>query len=777
MKTLNLLGFFLLLCSSLAFPQIIGKVEIKGNRFVSDELIKELLRAKEGTQFSLERVRQDIKTLFRTGFFRRIEVHKFEEDGKIKLLYVVEDLPVIYRIRFEGNKELDDEDLEDKLGIETEIGKIDVEELIQGYTSSPAIEERLELQRKLKLGRVLSHKEINLLINRIKEIYRMEGYPDVEVNYEIVAKKGASELVFHIREKDQKYVVDIKFKGNKTFSSGKLKDLMHTQDRNIFIFRLKPPFSEDLLREDVERIRDFYKSEGFLEVKVDYKVEKKNGRRDIYIFIEEGPRYKLRELLIEGNTLYAYSELVGDILKKNNRKGGFYRREIVEKLKANIRNLYGDIGFTNVFVEESLKVFPREKEVSLKLKVHEGKPVYIRKIEIKGNYETRDYVIRRELRVQEQELATGRGLRRSKTRILNLGYYDDVQIQPFPAGSGEWDLMVKIRERFTGQFSVGLSYNEITALSGFISIRKGNIFGTGDILSISLSYGSQYRDNSISYTDKWFMNKPVDLSWSIFDRRIEYVTYTIERQGLSVTFSREFWEFWRWSAGFSVQRIRYSDIDEDASALIREQEGRRESRKFSFSISRDTRDYFLFPTKGSRIELSYSVAVPVLGGTEKFNKVVFSGSKFLKDTYFDSGIVFGSKITLGFVEPYGGEDVPLDERFFVGGDFTIRGYDYGMAGPVDANGDPIGATRQIILNFELSYKLNEMLYPSVFFDTGVGADTWEGLSPENWRGGYGIGIRFITPMAPIRIDWAWKTKKVYGDTSPSRIHFVIGGFF
>jgi len=331
----------ILLWIGLTFSQVVSKIEIEGNKYVPEDLIREILVTKEGSEFSVEKVRADIRRLFRTGFFKKIEVHRFDEDGSVRLLYVVEDQPVIYKIEFEGNEELDDEDLADKLGIETEVGKLDVDELITGYTSSPAIEERLEIQRKIKLGRVLSQKDIKFLIDRIKDIYREEGYPDVEVSYEIVPKKGASKLVFHIKEKEQKYVVDIVFKGNKTFSDGDLMDLMQTEDRNILIFRLKPPFNEDILKEDVERIREFYKAEGFLEVKVDYKVERKNGRHDIYIFIEEGPRYKLGELRIEGNTLYAYSELVGSILEKNRRKGGFYREAVIQRIKGNKEGAQG----------------------------------------------------------------------------------------------------------------------------------------------------------------------------------------------------------------------------------------------------------------------------------------------------------------------------------------------------------------------------------------------------------------------------------------------------
>jgi len=214
----------LLLCG-LSLAEVVSRIEVRGNRFVPDNLIRELLLTKEGGEFSLQRVRKDINNLIR-------ELLLTKEGGEFSLQRVrkdirrlfrtgfFEDLPVIYRIEFEGNEELSDSDLADKLGVETEVGKIDVDELITGYTSSPALEERLEIQRKLKLGRVLSQKEIDALMRRIREIYREEGYPDVRVTYRIVPKKGASKLVFHIDEGEEKYVVDIVFKGNRTFSSG-----------------------------------------------------------------------------------------------------------------------------------------------------------------------------------------------------------------------------------------------------------------------------------------------------------------------------------------------------------------------------------------------------------------------------------------------------------------------------------------------------------------------------------------------------------------------------
>ena len=759
------------------FAQRVEGVKIEGALYVPEDVIRGLIKVKEGMSYDPFAVREDIRRLYRTGFFESVEVYEEKSGDKVFLTYKVKDLPVIYKIEFRGNKKIKSDELEKKIGIETEVGKIDVEELTRQFTSSPAIEEKVEVQRRLKLGRVLSQEEMETIKNRIIQAYEKEGYPNVQVSYELVPKKGASKLVYNIIEGEPEYVASVEIKGNKSFRKGRLLELMETKPPSLLAFRLKPPFSEELLKEDIKRIEEFYRSEGFLEAKVSYRVEKDKNRYKIFIEVQEGPRYKLKALKLEGNTYFSSRELIGNLLKKN--KGGFYRDEVIKNIIKNIRDQYTQIGFLGVSVDREERRDDQKKEVEVVLKISEGEPFYVGRIEVRGNYETRDYVIRREMRVQEGDLINQRELERSRTRIFNLGYYEDVSIEPFPAGGNKLNLETRIRERFTGQFSVGLGYNQVTKVSGFISLRKGNFLGTGDIASISVSYGSNIKDNALSYTKKWFLNLPIDLSGSVYDRRIEYTTYTVERTGLDLIASREISEFWRISGGISFQRVRYSNISPNASPAILQEAGERQSRKLIFGVSRDTRDNYLFPTKGSLTEIGYSVAVPVLGGTERFNKINLFHQTFLKDTFFDTGLILAFKGVLGIVEPYGGKTVPLDERFFVGGDFTIRGYKYGYAGPLDPNtSDPVGAKRQIILSAEANYPLyKNILYGALFYDTGLGFNQTSELKLQNLKGGYGVGLRFITPFAPIKLDWAFKTKKVPGDTSRSRIHFVLGFFF
>ncbi|MCX8075939.1 MAG: outer membrane protein assembly factor BamA [Aquificaceae bacterium] len=775
---LSFRAFFLsLFLLSFSFAEVIDRIEIEGARYIPEDVILGIINLRQGSLYSTDIVRESIRRLYRTGFFDQVEVYQESSEGKVKLTYKVVDLPVIYKIEFEGNKKIRSEDLEKKIGIETEIGKIEPEEVLRDYTSSPAIEEKLEIQRKLRLGRVLAQEELETIKRRIVEAYVKEGYPNVQVSYKLVPKKGASKVVYTIEEGKPEYVRRIDFVGNKSFSGRRLLGIMETKPVSVLVLRFKPPYSEEVLKEDIKKLKDFYVSEGFLEVKVEYKVEKEEERYTITINIQEGPRYKLSELKLEGNTLFTYSELTREPMRKN--KGGYYRKELVERVKANIKRKYSELGFLNVYVDEKVKVDTEGKKVSLLLSIEEGDPVYVNRIQVQGNYESRDYVVRRELRFQEGELANLKEMERSRSRILSHGYYQDVTLEPFPSEGKAWDFTVKVRERFTGQFSVGVAYNQVTGLSGFVSIRKGNFRGTGDVIGLSFSYGSRYRDNAFSYTKKWFLNKPMDLTGSVYEKRIEYSTYTVDRTGFDLTLSREFAEFWKVSGGFSLQRVKYSNISVLASPFVKEQEGERQSRKFILGIARDSRDNYLFPSQGSLSEVGYSLAVPALGGNERFNRITLSHQHFFKDDWFDTETILSLKGVLGLVEAYGGKKVPIDEKFFVGGDFTIRGYRYGYAGRLDPKTlDPIGSKKQFLFSTELNYPLHRnLVYGAVFYDTGLGFEKWEELKSQNLRGGYGFGIRFVTPIAPIKLDWAFKTKKVPGDTSKSKIHFVIGFFF
>ncbi len=762
----------------MGLTEVIGSVKVEGNRYLSDEEVLKLLNLKPGLVFSPDYIYQNLKKAYDSGVLKWVAVYEHPEGDRVDLLVKVEDNPIIYSVEFVGNEELSEEELRQAIGVPKNPQKF-IESQLQGL-SSPGVEEKLRLLKMLPIGKPLTPAEIEEMVRRIKMRYALAGYPNVKVNYKIVPEKGASKLVFYIEEGAPKYVKRIKIEGLKQIPEGDLKDIMTLKEPSLLAFRLHPAFSEFALEEDVKKINAYLKSHGYLEGRVvDYKVKQLDKDWvEVDIKVHEGPRYKISKVEVEGNTYFGDKELIGEFLKRLKHEGGYFNADLIRFLKNYILQKYRELGLyaTEVYIEPVPDT--QNHTVVLIVRVKESGPVYDRWTVIRGNYETRDYVIRRELELHEGDLITSERLKWSKIWLNRLGYFAGVSIRPEFLSENYAKVDVDVRERFTGQFSVGVGYSETAGISGFISLRKGNFLGTGDIIAISASWGEYAHAYSFSYTRKWFLHQPQDLSFSAYNTYNDYDTYNIDRKGVSATLTRRFWHYWRWSAGLDLQKIKYSDVSPDASIYVKEMAQFGSATILRLGVERDTRDSFIFPTEGSYFG-AFNRLGGILGGDEKFEKFVLKGSIYKSDPYFMGGTVFGVRAQTGVVVPWGGKKVvPIDERFFIGGAYTIRGYKYGYAGPLDPNtGDPIGAKRMWVVNLEADYPVKkDMFYLAAFVDAGNAADSWGDLF-KDVKAGAGFGFRFITPMAPIKLDFAWKLKKVPGDTDNFRIHLTIGAFF
>ena len=751
---------------------------MEGNRYLTDEEVLKLLNLKSGIIYSHDYIYRAIKEGYSKGAFEYIGIYERKGKKEISLLVKVKDLPVIYDVQFVGNEELSSQELRKAIGVPE-----NPQELIQqqtGYISGPAVEEKLKLMRLVPIGRPLTVEEIEEMVRRIKLRYALEGYPNVKVKYKIVPVKGASKLVFYIEEGKREYVERIKIKGLKHLSEREIKSVMELEEPNIFLLRFHPPFSPVVLKNDIKNIERYLRSKGYFEGKVEsYSVKvSKNGGVTVTLRIHEGTRYKVGNVKLVGNTYFGYKELTEYFFKKLNKEGGYFDERLVELLKREILNRYKNLGLYFTRVEVETEPNPKTKTVDIFVKVYESPPTYNRWTEIRGNYETRDYVIRRELELHEGDLVTQERVKWSKIWVQRLGYYAGVEVKPELLTPEYAKTDVKVKERFTGQFSVGIGYSETSGLSGFLSLKKGNFLGTGDIIGLTLSWGEYAKNYSFSYTRKWFLRKPQDLNISLYSSSHDYDTYNVSYKGFSTTLTRRFWHYWKWHIGLDLQSIDYSDISPDASIYVKEAAQFNSATILRFGFERDTRDNYLFPSEGSFLSLNEKIG-GILGGDEKFAKVTLKGSIYKKDPFFDSGTIFSLRGQVGSIGTWGGVDVtPIDERFFVGGDYTIRGYKYGYAGPLDPNTkDPIGADKMWTFSVEADYPIKKnFFYVAAFADMGNGANSWGRLFSDI-KAGVGFGIRFITPMAPIRLDFAWKLKKVEGDTNNFRVHLVIGSYF
>jgi len=427
-----------------------------------------------------------------------------------------------------------------------------------------------------------------------------------------------------------------------------------------------------------------------------------------------------------------------------------------------------------------VKVNPKTHTADVIFHIYEGERAYVRWIRINGNISTRDRTIRRELDLYETGIFNTVRLERSIRRLFNTGYFENVDVKPkIVEGTNKVDVNVNVKERLTGVFSVGAGYSSVSKLVGMVSVSKGNLFGTGDSGSVNLQFGSRVLDFYINYNHKWWLDKPQTLSLGLFNNRYEYFTYTSKKTGFSTMVSRRLWEDWKVGVGYLIERDKITDIDEDAPDIIKEEEGTETIGMATAFISRDLRDNRFLPHKGNFFKITTQLAGNFLGGDKEFYKVIGEYAYYFNfnDLPIDLELPFIASVhaKVGYAEAFGSTDrLPIDYRFYVGGDTTVRGFRWGEAGPKDKDGDPEGANRELIFNFELGYDVNRMLRLIGFLDIGGG--WWNKYKLGDMRKSAGIGLRVLTPMGPIRLDLGWKLDRRKGE-SASEWHFGMGSYF
>ncbi len=741
-------------------------IHIKGLKFVDPEIIKPLIPFGKGVIVTRDELAQTLRELYKLGYFRDIEAYTRYTENGVDLIFVFQELPVVQKIEFRGNKHISSEDLLNALGIQTQ-QRMESSSIIPIASIGPELAEKLSSIKK-GLGRVFSLDEIKRMEKIIKKVYEKEGYYNVKVSFYF----EGNTLVFKIDEGHKAYVEKIEIEGNKAIPDDEILDVMETKERNIWRLRFHPPLDKDVLYDDIERIRDLYMKKGFFDVDISEPIIKLVDKEKyiIKIKIKEGARYRLEDVVLKNNIYYTDDEILKPF-KRELKIGDFYNGEIVERIKKEILDKYSELGF--IFVSAPInRILDRQrKTVKVVYDINPGEIFHVDMIDITGNYESRDYVIRRELRFSPGDLLHRKKLYRSQSRLYRLGFYNSVSFDPKIKEDNKLDIDVKVSERFTGQISFGAGYSQLTGFSLFASIKKGNFMGTGDTAGLSLSIGSDYRNNSISYLHRWAFYKPVDLGFELYDRYVDYTTFVSEKKGFSPTLSYEISEYWRTGFGVSYQAGKFKDIDNDAPIRIQEQAGSYSIFSIFWNFNRNDVDNPILPTRGSDFNIGFKVGF----GNRGFYKAYLSYAFFIPDKFFYTDWVLSAKARYGVIKAMK-DKVLLDELFFVGGDFSVRGFDYGMGGPYDKNKkEPLGSKQQIVFNLQLSHPISEkFLWGYAFVDAGRG---YNGGNPFNHMYySLGLGLKLVTPMAPIDIYYG-KVLNAPDGVSDSRFGFVLGTFF
>lgn len=721
------------------FP-IINSIEIKGLRRIEESAVKSRITQKVGQPISQEDTSADIKAIFMMGYFEdvRAEIKPFE--GGIRLIYVVKEKPTIVKIDLQGNKEFDDSKLKEQLAI-----------------TSGAVADSVLIQDNA---------------NKLRMFYEEEGYYLSRI-VPVVKKISPDEvgLTYQIHEGPKIKIKKINIEGNKALSDKKIKGVMETREWWIFSFITSSGYyKKEQMESDIEKIRDLYFNNGFIKVAAgEPQIKLIEDRMFITITVSEGDQYNVSSIEISGNKVFSLDEIRKRITLTPGKP---FSKQTLGKDIFSISELYSENGYALITVTPDLVPEEDKKLVRVILNIDEGERYRIGRIEISGNTKTRDKIIRREVRLDEGDIFNSSLLRRSYERINNLNFFETVDLAPKPQPEEKLvDIEIKVEERPTGFFSVGGGYSSIERFIAMAELTQGNLFGKGQFIKIRGELGGRTSYYDITFREPWFMDKPISFSTSIYKTTREYIEYHKKATGSGISFGTMLSEYWWGNIAYNFEDAEIYNVSEKAPKIIQDQKGKSVTSSITPSLVRDSRDNYLDPSRGSRN--SVYVTYAGIGGTNNFVKSGVDSAWYFPIK--SSTVMLRGRF--GYAAGIGGKKLPLYERFYVGGIYTIRGLGFGEAGPRDEEtGDEIGGTEELIFNLEYIFPLisDIRLKGLVFFDAGNAYDSFQNFGVLRYT--TGLGVRWISPIGPVRLEWGYNIDRKPGEKS-GRFEFAFGTFF
>ena len=724
--------------------QKIEQIIITGNKRIESDAIEQHIKTKPGDPYTTASLSNDLKAVYAMGYFEDIRIEATDgEDGKI-ITFRVQEKPTIRRISFKGNYAFNDDELNEALNI--------------------------------KSGSILNVFSIQNNIGRIESLYKEKNYHNVKVTYEIKElENNQGDLQFIIEEGKKLKIEKISFEGNTEFDDEALKDVIKTNEKGFWTFFTDSgALKKEQLRQDTISLRNFYQNNGFIDAKVgEPQVEYLEDMIYIKFKIDEGKKYRVGKVEIFGDMLLPKAELM-DRLKITQEE--FYNREVVHNDVLTLTDLYSDEGYAYADVFPRIDKDTEALVVNIRYVIKQGKKVFFETISITGNKRTRDKVIRRELNVYEQELFSGKRLKRGIRNLYRLDYFDDVKVETSKGSADDKiDLNVEVKEKPTGQFQVGGGYSTLDYGYVMASIGERNLFGRGQTLNLSSTLSAKSSTYMLSFTEPYLFDTRISAGFDIYKTERDYSLYDKSSQGSRirlgfpvVTDTRLYWSY-----TYDISNI--SNIDDDAANRIKEMDGTHITSSTQLTLRYDTRDKILNTTEGTNSFVSVEYAG--IGGDIGFTKYTAGSSWFWP--LFSSGTVGMINGKTGYVNENQNGFLPDYERFYLGGMNSVRGFGWRDLHALDEFGDEIGGESFIQLNLEWILPLiKDAGIMWVFFvDTGNVFGEKDTVELNDFREGGGGGIRWFSPIGPMRLEYAWILDPVENESTNGRWEFSIGTAF
>jgi outer membrane protein insertion porin family len=720
-------------------PIQIKDVTVEGNRRVQEAVILGRIQSKAGSTFMPGAVSEDVRSIFQLGFFDDVQVRVENFEGGLRLTFVVSERPFVRDVDFTGNKKISTSTLQEKVDV--------------------------------KLGSVYNPVEIQRAVEALKNHYEEEGYFEVQISPE--AEKfpdGDVRVVFHVNEGRRITIDRIVTRGNVGLTARQIKGVMATQERQYYI--LRGTIQRQRLDENIERILALYGDHGYIQARVENQevtVDRDKARATITVTIVEGPQYRVGELKTTGVSIVPETEIERQFLLKS---GDVFSRAKLRDTIKNLTDLYSTIGRASVDINPRTQQSATAPIIHVTLEINEGPEVYVERINISGNLRSEDKILRREVPMVEGDLYTLQKMQRARQRLVNLGYFDKVEVTTAP-GTDRTKIIVNVEvtEKPTGLFSIGGGFSSVDSFVGTIDLSQRNFLGRGWEVTLRLRGGAKTQQGIISFTEPWLFDRPISAGFDLFDTVRKYPEYDYETRGGQLRMSRPFLEYWRWNLTYRLTSDKISGLDPSASPELKAEEGTRVTSLISGGVTRDSRDSIAAPTRGGQILLTADVAG--LGGDTHFLKTIGSVSYF-KPIWFDH--ILSGRAEAGYGLGFGNEDFPLFERFYLGGPNTLRGFKFRRVSPTDEFGNRTGGTTELLGNVEYIVPMPFNIRLAAFFDIGNVYGFSKAFDPTDLRTSGGAGVRWLSPFGPIRVDYGINLDRRKGE-SFGEFNFSVGSPF
>ncbi len=671
---------------SIAFSQenvTLKEVKISGNLRVEDDGIRLHLKSRPGEAFNSATVEQDVKAIYRMGFFDDVRAD-LSPDGV--LTYAVKEKPYVRELKIQGASAVSREKVETALGV------------------SPRT--------------ILDRAKVAEGVEKVRKLYSEQGYVNAAVDYAVTVEPNNQAVVtLDIIEGGRLLIKKVSFEGNKAFSASELKDQIATKEEWIFSFIThRGVLDRDMLTNDVAILSNFYNDNGYVDHKIDDPVilRARDGL-EVVFRIHEGAQYRVGKVEIGGDLIQDGKQLLKSVKLTT---GQIFRGSRLREDVTTLSDMYSNKGFAFVQVDPVTNVNSTQKTVDIALVITRGPPVYFNRVLVAGNTKTRDKVVRRELLANEQELFSSNKITQSRNALQRTGYFEDVQLTTKKTQQPDTvDVLVDVKEGPTGTFQVGAGYSSGDGILFNANVSEKNLLGRGQGVNGSFSIGSRRQDFVLSANDPYFRDSRVGVGLQAFNTKREYTDFNERKIGFGVNSSYPLkyfrmpffgaapadtrgsdvlpgdepitmWDYMRGGVSYDLTHDNISGVDSSSAPdSIKSEEGTSLTSSVTPGITYDSRDHFFAPTEGTKS--AFSIKMAGLGGNTRFIKSDLSGRwhyPLLKDPNWGGAYVLALGGSLGYgiglaKRSDGQKDLPLFERYFLGGINSIRGFTERSIGP------------------------------------------------------------------------------------------------